>query len=464
MLKYLVLPCVCLMMNMVLLVESSGNNLYSTALQNKLKQKIKDDLHKKRANTQIKSCESIRNWHPKVKSERFLMAGLDSSIISSMQSFPHIDNCTIEFPDHQDHFFEVTWRYEFFESMHCIKTELDFGANLTSFVQRLNYSYYGFTYRELGKKNVYMPRQLINESNNTLLIKNVNYHPYIVCVTFYKNPFVSQILPSVASDDDDLTCDDYSVLFTQDHRSHDVNLCIDIDTQATFLHDVAGGHGLHDSELLLALFYIFLIVVMFFIIAIGAYLIEKPKKKRYLDTVRKYISKKLDQTMFQNYENDEKKGERRKSFMKNTNNSGVSIVVSDYTVSSDLRSLKQANEEPNETDKLLITKPKITIIDETTHASVIETPVLKFHIDASIAEDISGEEDAIKDIEYEKTEANLSFDNLRNNSKSDSIVGRELMGLQDRRFSDHDMTSFKNHFNSLTNKAIGTDNLSSSNQ
>ena len=90
-----------------------------------------------------------------------------------------------EFSEMERSTFNLTWRYQFVESAHCIRVELDLG-NVTRFLKLLSFTHYMFSYRELTKENNYLQRQPIVDSKNKLIIHRVKIRPYIVCVTFYK--------------------------------------------------------------------------------------------------------------------------------------------------------------------------------------------------------------------------------------------------------------------------------------
>jgi hypothetical protein len=84
----------------------------------------------------------------------------------------------------------IKFRYQFIETLHCIRVEIDLG-NTTKFRQMTNFNYYMFNYREIAKKNTYLERQPINESVNSLTIYKAHLRPYIICVSFYKNKMES---------------------------------------------------------------------------------------------------------------------------------------------------------------------------------------------------------------------------------------------------------------------------------
>lgn len=129
---------------------------------------------------------------------------------------------------------ELKWKYQFFESPHCIRVELDLG-NVTKLKSFLNLDYYMFSYREFGKKNTHLKRQLIDDQVNSLTIHRVHIRPYVVCVTFYKqNPKIFDEQKASNSSQNETNCSEFTDAFRQDDRMHDVDLCVDIDTQAHF--------------------------------------------------------------------------------------------------------------------------------------------------------------------------------------------------------------------------------------
>ena len=204
--------------------------------------------------------------------------------------------------------FNFTWRYEFFESPHCIRIELDLG-NITQFKSMFNLNYYTFSYRELSRPNIHLKRNPINEPINSLVIHRVHIRPYIVCVSFYKNHLGYfptngnyNINNNTEYDRDqfisEMNCSNYNEMLLDDGRIHDVDLCVDIDTNDHFLsldfeapHE--NGHGL-SAELIMVLFIMCLLVVILVLITFANYLIEKPKKRQMLKALRDYLQKKTN--------------------------------------------------------------------------------------------------------------------------------------------------------------------------
>ena len=89
----------------------------------------------------------------------------------------------------KENLIELKWRFQFIESLHCIRVELLLG-NVSRFKNYTNFSYYKFSYRELSKNNIFLKRQPIDESINSLTVYKANLKPYVVCVSFFKNRFI----------------------------------------------------------------------------------------------------------------------------------------------------------------------------------------------------------------------------------------------------------------------------------
>jgi len=81
----------------------------------------------------------------------------------------------------------LKWSYQFIEEAHCVRVELNF-SNVTSFKRKTNFNYYAFSYREITKNNVYLNRHPVNDSVNSLAVLKAHLKPYVICVTFFKNP------------------------------------------------------------------------------------------------------------------------------------------------------------------------------------------------------------------------------------------------------------------------------------
>jgi len=280
-------------------VQASNSNgiVDNTYLQKKLQQKLKSQKHSGRSS---KSCENIKHLYPKVKKEYFILTGVPNEpksqsedptyTLSSIEPINTLlENCKQE----TKNYIELTWRYEFFESMHCLKVELDFGKNVTDFVRKANYNYYAFSYRELGKKNKYLQRQPINESVNTLTVKGVNHKPYIICVTFYKYDYFAYLNSNLnitgnmtqdanstnSTTPNEPSCSDYQNFYAMDKQTHDVDLCVDIDTHAHFLNDIE--HEGKKSEFIVVAFIIFFILGILIVISVSHYIIQNIKLKKY---------------------------------------------------------------------------------------------------------------------------------------------------------------------------------------
>jgi hypothetical protein len=147
----------------------------------------------KHAKPSLKTCNANfeKDFNP-IEEKRLFLSTQSRYTLASKQSiietFEHYRNECIsqpEFTELSKSFVELKWRYQFLESAHCIRIELDLG-NVTHFKSVFNYSHYMFSYRELRHRNTHVKRQPIVDKVNTLTIHRVNIRPYIVCVTFYK--------------------------------------------------------------------------------------------------------------------------------------------------------------------------------------------------------------------------------------------------------------------------------------
>jgi hypothetical protein len=331
--------------------------------------------------------------------------------------------------EYSKQFYEITWRYKFFESLHCIRVELDFG-NLTHFFNLFGYKYYKFSYRELGLKNSYSKRNLITDQTNSLTIHRVNIRPYVVCVTFYKKNVNSMFESSIAAETSSnstnnnstvvtataadesvrLTCEQVHGELISDERMHDADMCVDVDTQAHFLGHItdmeeANHEETTDRELLMVLFIIVLLVALMAIITFTHYLIEKPKKRKMLSALRDYIVKKSHGPGYHTSSH---------SSLNKDNKGGPSILITDFSSTTSLSGHHMSSthlvphEEAKESDTLLPPTANATCtraiepIGVNLHNSVF-TPVtanvadptggmhkVLFHIGETIIEEPSG--------------------------------------------------------------------------
>jgi hypothetical protein len=364
-----------LLISHTLLIQCSESSLYSPNAQKRLKEKIKHDTDKRRTNKRKPNnyCESINSSHLKVKKKVFTLTS--SGNIASIKSLPEQENCTFDS-------FEVTWSYEFFSSAHCMKVVLDFGPNVTDFIRQLNYSHYGFTFRELGKDNIYASRKPINERTNTLFIENVNYRPYIICVTFYKKSLpASQSAKFQFTDandydlttntsldpfsvngsstmNDSLLCQKYSNIIGEDERTHDIDLCIDIDTHEIFYTELDHSVGIKNPKFIMALFMMVLIAFMLSAIAFVTYSIQKIKKKEYIEQLRAYIHHKLETIHLEK---------------RSTKSSGS--IISHHSANDNKN--KIVSDQPVEIDRFIVSKAKVSFPNETASN---EPDTVMFHI------------------------------------------------------------------------------------
>jgi hypothetical protein len=124
------------------------------------------------------------------------------NIVSSINSYKiydkykeqcssQVENLTLssenaQFNEFSSKLTELSWTFQFIDSLKCIRVELDLGNISSNFKKNFDYDYYMFSYREFAKENIYFKRHPIKDSINSLIINKVNLtKPYIVCVTFY---------------------------------------------------------------------------------------------------------------------------------------------------------------------------------------------------------------------------------------------------------------------------------------
>lgn len=280
----------------IILASSSSND---KKLMNKIKHAKPNYKH---------ACSDFeKDFRPTVE-KRLLVPVNENKNFASLQSMNQIYDLFLSqcsenpaLSRFENNLVEITWRYQFFESPHCIRVELDLG-NLTKFKNSLNFGYYMFSYREFGKGNHHLKKQIIDASINTLILHRVYIKPYIVCVTFYKNnpKFYEANSSVIISNKNETTrttplnCTDFNDLFLNDDRVHDADLCVDIDTQAHFLSAINSdtensGRTDVERELIMVVFIICLLVFILSLITIAHYIIEKPKKRRILQAWYQYI-------------------------------------------------------------------------------------------------------------------------------------------------------------------------------
>ena len=107
--------------------------IYSTAdlknphVQKKLQQKLKQQQHALQKSYKQKTCD-ISEWRPKIKQDVFIIS--NQNTLTSINSIaPWLDNCTEKSED----LIKIEWRFLFFEELHCIRVEFDFGDTLEKF-------------------------------------------------------------------------------------------------------------------------------------------------------------------------------------------------------------------------------------------------------------------------------------------------------------------------------------------
>ena len=83
-------------------------------------------------------------------------------------------------------------------------------------------------------------------------------------------------------------------LFIKEEQAHDIDLCIDIDTQAHFLSDYGydDSHQTHSSEHVMVIFILVIIFIMLTILPVANYLLLKMRKKAYFQFLTKYVHRK----------------------------------------------------------------------------------------------------------------------------------------------------------------------------
>lgn len=201
-------------------------------------EKLKNLIKTARPNYKVKCQDLLKDFNPIVEKRTFMVTRDQKSLISQHAKNSTFEQLTSQCPSSIEanaNQLELVWRYQFFESTHCIRVEFDLG-NLTLFRQVLDYSYYMFSYRELGSKNIHLKRQLIEEQMNGLTISRAYIKPYIVCVSFFKRDFSMRPVPlNQTSNQTMIDCRNFSAELLDDQKLQNVDLCIDIDTPAHFL-------------------------------------------------------------------------------------------------------------------------------------------------------------------------------------------------------------------------------------
>ena len=420
-----------------------NHTLASSANDNKLNKKLKHYKESKQSKKNYFSCSDYQtDYHPTEVKKTFIPTLISSNLnerkssnnlytMSTLRSFETFHDlfskqCYSDetYKTFETNMFEIVWRYQFYESQHCIRVELDLG-NITKFKDIFNYHNYMFSSRELARPNNYLKRQKINDQSNFLTINQVNIRPYIVCVSFYKNDINLHDDSKQAGSEGDnatlenpsssLNCSDYSSLLLEDERMHDVDLCIDIDTQTHFLsshHDHQEG-GI-DRELVMVIFIICLLVFVLFVISLAHYIIEKPKKKSLRQLLYFVYRHRKSHSHDHNNNNNNQMSliGSANSLNKDSNSKvgGPQIVVTDFSSNASLHLMSQSNsyladrnssksyDESKESDPLLSTNAP-----QTASASISTGPFVpvtansvdtqgishkvKFHIGETIIEE-----------------------------------------------------------------------------
>jgi hypothetical protein len=318
----------------VLILCSKSVNSSSSKSEEKFIKKVKHYENAKTAASTRFACSDFNpDSHPIVEKRTFMPTFIlvktdfydhsDSPLSSALSFYEKVYDLfyaqchkDITFKRLDSTLHELTWRYQFYESQHCIRVELDFG-NATRFREIYELTNYMFSFREFTKKNIHMKRQeIVDNEVNSLTIHRVNIRPYVVCVSFFKqNKSLStdNLAPSSSSSNmstvsstnettnDDgsesggLSCEDLESILAKDERVHDVDLCVDIDTQVHFLSGGnSGHHSKMDRELVMVIFIMCLLVVILACITLANHIIEKPKKealrKKLGDLIHKHTT------------------------------------------------------------------------------------------------------------------------------------------------------------------------------
>lgn len=304
--------------------------------------KHQQQLKHAKPNYKTKCSDYFSNYNPHVEKRLFIPSSVQVTSVSAMDQIYNLflQQCVQDENTKKlnESLIEINWKYQFFEAPHCIRVDIDFG-NVTKFKNSLDYAYYMFSYRELGKTNIFLRRNPIIDQINTLVINRVHLKPYIVCISFYKkNPLFNE---------NSTECSQMKRALIEDERFHDVELCVDIDTPAHFLSalnsDVHGFDGI-DRELVMVIFILVLLGLILVIITIAHYLIKKPKKK-YLES-------------FQNYINRKSQNSGNHSVIQSNVGSNNSLIIKEkthnpYITVTDYSKNMNTQEEPKDTDPLL---------------------------------------------------------------------------------------------------------------
>jgi hypothetical protein len=386
---------------------------------------LKKLKHAKIGSPSVCNDEFKKGFHPTVVIRRFFATDSKSTLASNESFDGLIQNYTSQCPStdvtqFEKSFVDLKWRYQFLESAHCIRIELDLG-NLTHFKSLFNYSYYMFSYRELSRRNNHLKRQPIADQLNSLTIHRVKIKPYIVCVTFYSRVELNLTRPegvksnettdAVMSDEEVASdCAQYTEFFRSDDRHHDTDLCLDIDTQHHFLNFEEYDH--HESisrELVMVIFIMCLVAGVLGIVTLAHYMIvAKPTKARMRKVISDYIRKKQQQhatgtnNTTNNNTNLNSAAGSHNSLSKDKHASGPTITVTDCSsqkalAASSSKINSNAHDEGRESEPLLNPSFSATGHYESAANSQVNsgfTPVVsshnnkvKFHVGETIVEE-----------------------------------------------------------------------------
>jgi hypothetical protein len=413
--QFIIFLCICLN-NFV-----KCSDLKNPHIQKKLQERLRKESNAGDKSFNQESCE-IKEWDPKIKEERFLIS--NQNTLNPIHSIsPHLDDC-----EKSEEMIKIEWRYLFFESMHCIRVEFDFGNTLENFTRLTDYQYYSFSYRELGKHNNYLSRQILNESTNSLTIKRANLRPYIICVSFYKNEQIylpviynysfllnnetlNDTTPSVDPD-----CSDYSTLLRADDFTHNIDLCVDIDTQAHFLSDIAHGGTQYKSDLLMVGFITGLLILVLGLIVLANFIIQKPKKRLMIHNkfIKDQFQKRTHHHQHPEPMDDYTALTRSSSFGTKMSSSRPQIVVTDFSSNGSIdqqphvhhhHHQRNGNDDAKEDDMLLMkATDKSLFSDKLSQVVSNEDHLLNHHlVTFDIGETIIEEEENMDHVKIEST-------------------------------------------------------------
>ena len=382
---------------------SKSMDLKNPHVQKKLQERLKKETHMRDKSHRKDSCQSIKEWTPKTKEDFFVIS--NQNTLTSIDSIgPLLDNCTNE------EMIKIEWRYLFFEGLHCIHVEFDFGQTLENFTRLTNYNYYRFSYRELGKNNVYQNRQALNQSKNSLTITRANLRPYIICVNFYKNEQIylpvfnnsfnfntNDTLNDTAMFSTEPGCPEYTELLREDDFTHNIDLCVDIDTQAHFLSDIGGEQ--YTSDLIMVGFITALLVVVLALIVFANFIIQKPKKRLLFHNLLKHYQNRHHNhhhhpQQQQHIDPSEEFGALTRSSSFGTKiSSRPHIVVTDFSSNGSIdqqpyiyqrynqKNGNNGNEDAKESDSLLVkSTDKISVTDKQNSTVLSDEHVLGHHL------------------------------------------------------------------------------------